>query len=62
MLRALERPVFSEVSPRLKTLFVSILFALKEQRNKVKLALVNFNGLVNRVVGEDSFIGLEIEA
>jgi len=38
------------------------MFALKGQRQKIRLALVNFNGLVNGILAEDSFIGLEIEA
>lgn len=38
------------------------MFALKGQRQFIRLALVNFNGLVNHVLAEDSFIGLELEA
>lgn len=61
-MQQLERQIFSELSPRIKQLFVTILFALKEQRPKIRLALINFNALLNRVVAEDAFIGLEIDA
>ncbi len=36
--------------------------ALKGQRNFIKLALVNLHGMVTGVLGEDSFIGLELQA
>ena len=43
-------------------MFVTILFALKENRPKIRLAVINLNALLNRIVAEDSFIGLEIDA
>jgi len=46
----------------MKQLFVQILINLKEKRNLIKLAIVNMNGLVNGILGEDSFIGLELES
>jgi hypothetical protein len=39
-----------------------ILFAFKEQHNKVRLALVTLNGLAEGVVGEESLLGLEMQA
>lgn len=38
------------------------MFALKENRTKVRLVLVNLNGLAEGVVREDSLIGLEMDA
>jgi len=41
---------------------IEILFALKEQRQKVKLCLMTLHGMIERVIGEDSLIGLEMDA
>ena len=62
MLNALNREIFKDLSQNIKNLFVNIIFAFKSNRLKVKLALVNFNGLVNGVFGEDCMLGLELEA
>ncbi|CDW78104.1 transportin-serine arginine isoform a [Stylonychia lemnae] len=62
MAMALQKPVYSFLSERIRQLFINVLFSLKFFRPKIRLALVNMNGLVNGVIGEDSFIGLEIEA
>jgi len=50
------------LSDTTKSLFINILWAFKGTKLKVRLALVNFNGLVNGVMGEDCMLGLEIEA
>ena len=62
MLSALNKPLFESLSLRVKTLFVNILFSLKSNKPKIKLALVNLNGLLKKVLGEDCFIGLELDA
>lgn len=41
---------------------MNILFAFKFNKMKAKLAIVNFHGLANGVLGEDCLLGLEIEA
>ena len=60
--QAMERDMFHGVSERAKKVVVEVLFGLKESKQKVRLVLVNLNGLVNGVIGEDSLIGLEMEA
>ncbi len=35
---------------------------LKRSKNHIKLALVNYHGILTNVVGEDSLIGLELES
>lgn len=62
MAMAMHKPCFADLSENMKQLFIQIMFALKGQRQFIRLALVNFNGLVNHVLAEDSFIGLELEA
>jgi hypothetical protein len=62
MYNALAKSQFAALSERVKHLFVSILFAFKSNKPKIRLALVNFHGLVNGILGEDSLLGLELEA
>lgn len=59
---ALLKPAFSGLSDRAKKLFVQIIMVLKRSRNHIKLALVNYHGILTHVVGEDSLIGLELES
>ena len=54
--------MFSKISNNAKRALITIFFALKSNKQKIRLALVNLNGLVNEVLGEDSLLGLEMEA
>lgn len=50
------------VSEKARRTIIEVMFALKENRTKVRLVLVNLNGLAEGVVREDSLIGLEMDA
>jgi hypothetical protein len=58
---AMSKPVFQYVQDAMKQLFIQIVVVLKDKRNLLKLAVVNFHGLVNGVLKADSFLGLEME-
>lgn len=46
----------------MKNVLVTLFFAFKNNKQKLRLVLVNLNGLTKKIVLEDSFIGLEMEA
>ena len=46
----------------MKDLFVFILLTLKSNKNKLRLAIVNFSSLTKGALGEDCMIGLEMDA
>ena len=45
----------------MKNLFLEILFTLKRDKAKIRLAIINFNGMIKKTLGEDSMIGLELD-
>lgn len=59
---ALQSAPFSSISEKTRKTLAEILYAFKEQQNKVKLTLVTLNGLAEGVVGEESLLGLEMQA
>lgn len=59
---ALNSSAFASLTEKVKKTLIEILYALKEQLPKVKLCLVNMNGIAQGLVGEDSLIGLEMTA
>lgn len=62
MAQALSKDIFKSLSEQTRSVFINVLFAFKEARPKIRLALVNLNGLVTGILGEDCMFGLELEA
>jgi hypothetical protein len=58
----LNREQFNCLSTGMKDRLVKILFAMKMNKLKVRLALVNFHSLMKGESGEDVFLGLELDA
>lgn len=58
----LQKSVYSSLTESQRILIIKIFFGLKNQKPKIRLALVNMNGFLSGQLGWDSFIGLEIEA
>ncbi len=59
---ALQLGPYAMLSPKTRKVIIEILFALKEQNNKVRLSLVTLIGVIEGTLGEDGFIGLEMQA
>ena len=49
------------MSERMKQLFVNVFFAFKNNKQKIRLALVYFHSIIKGSSGEDCMIGLELD-
>ena len=61
-MKTLSRHEFRILSVNTKSIIINILFALRLNKQKIRLLLINLHGLVEGVLAEDCLIGLEIEA
>lgn len=53
---------FATLGEKIRRTIVEILVGLKEIKLKVRLTLINLIGLTEKTVGEEAFLGLEMDA